>query len=72
MNKLRIAALAAGFLLQSLAYPADAPLHVQNDDRHAFSRVAESRDSFPLPDAADLHGQECDPEDDCPRPPAQM
>jgi hypothetical protein len=78
MNKLKFAALAAGLLLQSLAYPADAPSRQPglghfgsvslNKDRLASGGLAASRDYSPLPDIADLHRQDCDPEDDCPRP----
>ena len=63
MKKFKFAALAAGFLLQSLAHPATAPSHDSvNGDRPASASTEASRDYFLIPDINDLH------RDDCPRP----
>jgi hypothetical protein len=82
MSKLKFAALAAGLLLQSLAYPANAPSHDPvmgnvgsvplNHDRAASGRADESRDYSPLPVINDIRAEECNPEDDCPRPPSSQ
>ena len=69
MKTFKIAALAAGLLLQSLAYPANAPAHDSVSAKIGTSGRAEaSRDYFLIPDINALHDQDCDPEDDCPRP----
>lgn len=69
MKTFKIAALAAGLLLQSLAYPANAPAHDSVSAKIGTSGRAEaSRDYFLIPDINDLHDEDCDPEDDCPRP----
>lgn len=77
MNKFKFAALAAVLLLQSLAYPANAPSHSAvsdhvaavslKGDRPAADRLDDSRDYLLLPDLQDSHREDCDPEDDCPR-----
>jgi hypothetical protein len=60
MTKFRIAALAAGLLLQSLAR-ANGAGSSQTVDRAAEQPVY----SLTLDD---VQGGECNPEDDCPRP----
>lgn len=70
MKNFKFAALAAALLLQSLASADNAPSHqvALNADRHTLLRVADNRDYFPLADLNDMHRDDCDPQDDCPRP----
>jgi hypothetical protein len=78
MKNIKFAALAAALLLQSLACADNAPSHnavsrnvgsVSLDGvRHTALRVEDNRDYFPLADISDSYREECDPEDDCPRP----
>jgi len=82
MTRFKFAALTAALLLQSLASAANAPSHAAvpgnsgslslNGERHSLARADDSGDYFPLPDINDAHGTECNPEDDCPQPPARM
>jgi hypothetical protein len=79
MNKFEFAALAVGLLLQSLTFADIAPSkdpvfdYVASNSltgrRHVADRAVERQDYFLIPDVNDLRGEECDPEDDCPRPP---
>lgn len=77
MNHFKFATLATVLLLQSLAHPANAPSHsaipghagaVSLDGDRATDRIDDSCDYLLLPDLNDRLRNECDPEDDCPRP----
>lgn len=77
MNKFESSALAVGLLLQSLTFAGIAPSQepelndassVLTSHHYVVARAEKRPEYFLLPDISDLRGEECDPEDDCPRP----
>jgi hypothetical protein len=77
MNKFEFTALAVGLLLQSLTSAGIATSQepvlnngssVLTSHHYVVARSEKRPEYFLLPDINDLRGEECDPEDDCPRP----
>jgi hypothetical protein len=66
MNRFKFAVLAAALLLHPLVHAGSAASGSLHTAHHTVSRVEARWDNSLILD--DVQSQECDPEDDCPRP----